>query len=70
MKKAAGTVITKGLSLIDEIFKNKNRKNFIGAIITGLGLTVTGTGITVLMAKPNESEMQSDEKSEKSNGKT
>lgn len=49
MKKAE---LAKTISLIDEVYKNRGRQNFIGTIITGVGLTITALGITVFTNKP------------------
>lgn len=51
-------LIGEGISLVDEIFKNKGRQNFIGTLITGIGLTVTSLGICVLLNKPENDDLK------------
>lgn len=51
-------IIKASISLVDEIFKNKGRQNFIGTLITGIGLTVTSLGICVLLNKPGSDELK------------
>lgn len=57
-------IIRESISLVDEILKTKARKNIIGTLITGTGLTVTALGISVLLNKPenivSESEQYKD----------
>lgn len=49
-------VLKESISLVDEIFRNKNRKNSVGIITTGIGLTITVFGINILLSKPNTVE--------------
>lgn len=61
MKK---TELVKTISLIDEIYKNRGRQNFIGTIITGVGLTITALGIMVFTNKPRHDFHEKDEEEE------
>lgn len=54
--------IMDGISVIDEIFRNKGRQNIIGTLVTGIGATIAMVGVTILMNKPqyNESMLEQD----------
>lgn len=54
MKKPSSSAVQKCITLIDEIFKNKQRQNIVGIIVTGFGLTTACTGIAILMNKSEE----------------
>ena len=45
--------VTERLSILDEVYKNRGRQNFVGTLVVGTGLTITALGIIVLTNKPN-----------------
>ncbi len=62
--KRETNILSKSISIIDEIFKNKGRQNVIGTLVTGLGITIAGVGISILANKPdhyNENKQSEEE---------
>lgn len=51
--KRETNILSKSISIIDEIFKNKGRQNVIGTLVTGIGITIAGVGISILASKPD-----------------
>lgn len=52
MKKGNDKMVTKAMTCIDEIFQNAYRQNVVGALTTGISITITSVGIAILTTKP------------------
>lgn len=54
MKNNNEKIITKAMVCIDEIFQNAYRQNVVGALTTGIGITITSVGVAILITKPTK----------------
>jgi len=60
MKKGNDKMVTKAMTCIDEIFQNAYRQNVVGALTTGIGITITSVGIAILTTKPIKEKTNED----------
>lgn len=49
--KEAGNTFEGSLNLIDAVTANKTRKNVVGTLFIGTGITVFAVGVVIILAK-------------------